>query len=163
MPLSIGVFFTLMIVGLSGSVPGTMYRGLTANGVADGLATQLSHLPAVGYLFAAFLGYNPLQTLLGPNVLATMPAADAARLTGTSFFPSLIATPFHDGVVAVSVFSILAFLVGALASWLRGGRYVHDEQEAAHMEDALIAAEQGEQRPHIGGLALEEVVADADR
>ncbi len=163
MPLSIGVFFTLMIAGLSGSVPGTMYRGLTSNGIADGLATQLSHLPAVGYLFAAFLGYNPLQTLLGPKVLATVPAVDAARLTGTSFFPSLIATPFHDGVVAVSVFSIVAFLVAALASWLRGGRYVHDEQEATDMEEALIAAEHGEQRPRLGGLALEEVTVEADR
>ncbi len=141
MPLSIGVFFTLMIGGLSANVPGAMYRGLTANHVAAGVATSLSHLPAVGYLFAAFLGYNPLQTLLGPKVLSALPAADAGRLVSTAFFPSLIAGPFHDGVVVVSIFSIVIFLVAATASWLRGGRYVHDELEAEQLEADLLAGE----------------------
>ncbi len=139
MPLSIGVFFTLMIGGLSANVPTAMYRGLTSSDVASGIATTLSHLPAVGYLFAAFLGYNPLGTLIGPKVLATLPAADASRIVSTSFFPSLIAGPFHDGVVVVSVFSIVIFLIAATASWLRGGRYVHDEQEADLLEAGLLA------------------------
>jgi MFS family permease len=141
MPVSIGVFFTLMIGGLSANVPGAMYRGLTEHHVAAGLATSLAHLPAVGYLFAAFLGYNPLATLLGPKVLGTLPAADAGRLVSTGFFPSLIAGPFHDGVVVVSLFSIVIFLVAAAASWLRGGRYVHDELEAAQLEADLLAGE----------------------
>jgi MFS family permease len=141
MPLSIGVFFTLMIGGLSANVPGTMYRGLTANHVSAGVATSLSHLPAVGYLFAAFLGYNPLATLLGPKVLGALPPADAGRLVSTAFFPSLIAGPFHDGVVVVSIFSIVIFLVAATASWLRGGRYVHDELEAEQLEAGLLAGE----------------------
>jgi MFS family permease len=141
MPLSIGVFFTLMIGGLSANVPGTMYRGLTANHVTAGVATSLSHLPAVGYLFAAFLGYNPLATLLGPKVLGALPPADAGRLVSTTFFPSLIAGPFHDGVVVVSIFSIVIFLVAATASWLRGGRYVHDELEAEELEAGLLAGE----------------------
>jgi MFS family permease len=141
MPLSIAVFFTLMIAGLSANVPGAMYRGLTANHVAASVATSLSHLPAVGYLFAAFLGYNPLQTLLGPKVLAALPAGDAGHLVSPSFFPSLIAGPFHDGVVVVSIFSIVIFLVAAGASWLRGGRYVHDELEAEQLEADLLAGE----------------------
>ncbi len=141
MPLSIGVFFTLMIGGLSANVPGVMYRGLTANHVAAGVATSLSHLPAVGYLFAAFLGYNPLRTLLGPKLLSALPAANAGRLVSTSFFPSLIAGPFHDGVEVVSIFSIVIFLVAATASWLRGGRYVHDELEAEQLEAGLLAGE----------------------
>ncbi len=148
MPLSIGVFFTLMIAGLSSNVPTAMYRGLTSDGVATGVAATLSHLPAVGYLFAAFLGYNPLATLVGPKVLATLPAADAARLVSTSFFPSLIAAPFHDGVAVVSIFSIVIFLIAAAASWLRGGRYVHDEQEAEALEAGLAATDASEARPH---------------
>ncbi len=155
MPLSIGVFFTLMIGGLSANVPGAMYRGLTANHVPAGVATALSHLPAVGYLFAAFLGYNPLATLLGPRVLAALPTGDAARLVSTSFFPSLIAGPFHDGVAVVSIFSIVIFLVAASASWLRGGRYVHDELEAAQLEAALLATDRSERRSERVSLALE--------
>jgi MFS family permease len=128
MPLSIGIFFTLMIVGLNATVPATMYGGLTANGVPAPIAHQLSQLPPIGYLFASFLGYNPLKTLLGP-VLAQLPAADAAHLTGRSFFPSLISGPFQHGLVFVLSFSIVACLIAAAASALRGGRYIHKDAE----------------------------------
>ncbi|HKV87223.1 MAG TPA: MFS transporter [Candidatus Dormibacteraeota bacterium] len=130
MPLSIGLFFTLMIVGLNATVPGAMYRGLTANGVPGAVAQHLAGLPPISYLFASFLGYNPLQTLLGP-LLSQLPPADAARLTGQAFFPSLISEPFHHGLILVLGFSIAASLVAAAASALRGGHYVHQETEAA--------------------------------
>ena len=126
MPLSIGLFFTLMIVGLNSTVPAAMYSGLVSNGVPATLAHHLAGLPPISYLFASFLGYNPLQTLLGP-VLQQLPPADAARLTGQTFFPSLIAGPFQHGLVLVLSFSIAASLIAALASALRGGHYVHDD------------------------------------
>jgi MFS family permease len=128
MPLSIGLFFTLMIVGLNSTVPPAMYGGLVANGVPGPIAHKLAGLPPISYLFASFLGYNPLQTLLGP-LLPHLPAADAARLTGRTFFPSLISSPFQHGLVLVLTFSIVASLVAAAASFLRGGRYVHEEVE----------------------------------
>jgi len=129
MPLSIGLFFTLMIVGLNSTVPPTMFHGLVSNGVPAPVAHRLAGLPPISYLFASFLGYNPLGTLLGP-VLPHLPAADAARLTGQTFFPSLISGPFQHGLVFVLTFSIIASLVAAAASFLRGGRYVHEEIEA---------------------------------
>src|SRR5487761_61704 len=125
-PLSIGIFFSLMILGLNATVPSTMYGGLTANGVPAPIAHQLSQLPPIGYLFASFLGYNPLKTLLGP-VLGQLPAANAAHLTGRSFFPSLISGPFQHGLILVLSFSIVACLIAAAASALRGGRYIHQE------------------------------------
>jgi len=135
MPLSIGLFFTLMIVGLNSTVPPALYSGLTANGVPAPVAQHLASLPPISYLFASFLGYNPLQTLLGP-VLTHLPAADAARLTGSTFFPSLISAPFQHGLVLVLTFSIVASLVAAAASALRGGRYVHEEVEVAPLSEA---------------------------
>jgi hypothetical protein len=123
MPLSIGAFFTLMIFGLSSKVPQAMYMGLSSNDVPQKLALQLSHLPAISYLFAAFLGYNPLQSLLGPKVLAQLPQADATRLTSKTFFPALIGGPFKHGLVIVLGFAIAACLVAAIASWLRGPKY----------------------------------------
>ncbi|HLZ95881.1 MAG TPA: MFS transporter [Candidatus Dormibacteraeota bacterium] len=128
LPLSIGLFFTLMIVGLNSTVPAALYSGLTADGVPPAVAHHLAGLPAISYLFASFLGYNPLATLLGP-VLGQLPPADAARLTGQTFFPSLISAPFQHGLVLVLSFSIAASLVAAAASALRGGRYVHEEEE----------------------------------
>jgi hypothetical protein len=136
MPLSIGLFFTLMIVGLNQTVPPALTAGLTANGVPAPVAHRLAGLPPISYLFASFLGYNPLATLLGP-VLAQLPPAAAARLTGQTFFPSLISTPFQHGLVLVLTFSILASLVAAAASALRGGRYVHEE---IHEEEAAAVA-----------------------
>lgn len=144
MPLSIGVFFSLMIVALSTTVPHAMLVGLTENRVPTQVAAPLSHLPAVGYLFAAFLGYNPLRTLLGPHVLSALPAADAGKLVSKEFFPSLISGPFHDGMVVVLTFSIVMCLIAAFASWMRGGRYVHDELEAERLEADLLAQDADE-------------------
>ncbi|HUD81093.1 MAG TPA: MFS transporter [Patescibacteria group bacterium] len=127
MPLSIGVFFSLMIIGLTTKVPPAMYAGLTANGVSAHLATQLAHLPPISYLFAAFLGYNPLKTLLGPNILSKLPHADATRLISKSFFPHLIGNPFKHGLILVLSFAIIACLIAAAASWMRGTKYVHQE------------------------------------
>ncbi len=127
MVLSIGIFFSLMISGLSGSLPTAMVSGLTAHGVAAAQAQQVAGLPPVSVLFASLLGYNPIQSLLGPQVLATLSHADASYLTSTTFFPSLIAGPFKDGLGVAFGFAIVACLVAALASWLRGAKYVHEE------------------------------------
>ena len=97
MTLSIGIFFSLMIAGLSSTLPSTMFAGLTAHGVSTTVAHQVANLPPVGSLFAAFLGYNPITTLLGPS-LHTLSASQAAFLTGHTFFPNLISNPFIDGM-----------------------------------------------------------------
>ena len=130
MVLSIGVFFTLVIIGLSASLPGHLDSGLIAQGVPAGTAARVSHLPAVGSLFAAFLGDNPMANLLGP-ALHHLPAARVGYLTGRAFFPHLIAPPFMNGLHAAFDFAILACLLAALASWLRGAKYVHQEPPVA--------------------------------
>ena len=129
--LSIGLFFSLMVAGLAARLPTTLYAGLTANGVAPAAAERIANLPPVGSLFAAFLGYNPIRTLLGPAALGRLSPAQAANLTGTSFFPRLIAEPFKHGLAIVFLAALAMSLVAAAASWLRGGRYVHEELEAA--------------------------------
>jgi MFS family permease len=126
--LSIGIFFTLMIVGLSATLPHSLATGLRAHGVSAGVATRVSHLPPVSVLFAAFLGYNPARELIGPHVLAKLPPHDAATIRGRGFFPHLIAAPFHSGLREAFAFAIAACLVAALASWSRGGRVVAPEE-----------------------------------
>jgi hypothetical protein len=128
MLLSIGIFFSLMVVGLAGSLPHTLSTGLTANGVPPAAAHQVASIPPVGILFAAFLGYNPIRTLLGPTgALDHLSAQHQAALTGRSFFPHLISGPFHHGLVIVFSLAIAMSLIGAAASLMRGGRYVHDD------------------------------------
>jgi hypothetical protein len=91
-------------------------------------AARIGQLPPVGSLFATFLGYNPIGTLLGPSgALDKLPAANQQTLTGTQFFPHLIAAPFHDGLVVVFGAAAAMMVVGAIASAFAGGRYVHEE------------------------------------
>jgi MFS family permease len=118
MVLSIGIFFSLMVAGLSTSLPKTLDSGLTAQGVPPEAAHAIAGLPPVGTLFAAFLGYNPIQELLGPGILGELPVANARTLTGREFFPHLISGPFHDGLVIVFWLAIAMAVVGALASLL---------------------------------------------
>jgi MFS family permease len=125
LPLSIGIFFSLMVVGLS--APHTMFAGLTSHQVPANVATDLSHLPPTGYLFAAFLGYNPLQQLLGAHLLGALPHLDALALIGKRFFPMLISHPFRHGLIYVLTFAAVMCLIAALASWMRGGKFVHEE------------------------------------
>ncbi|HEX3925157.1 MAG TPA: MFS transporter [Streptosporangiaceae bacterium] len=124
MVLSIGIFFTLMILGLASSLPGALTHGLVAQGVPSADAARVAALPPVSIMFAALLGYNPIQTLLG-NVIHKLPASHAAYLTGHSFFPSLISGPFSHGLAIAFDFAIAACVVAAVASLLRGGKYVH--------------------------------------
>jgi len=119
--LSIGIFFTLMIVGLASSLPHTMAAGLEAHGVSAKQAAHAAGLPPVSILFAAFLGYNPIQHLVGPHVLGALNPANHALLVGRSFFPRLISAPFRTGLHEAFAFAIVACLVAALASYFRGG------------------------------------------
>jgi MFS family permease len=134
--LSIGIFFTLMIIGLSSSLPGTLYRGLVAHGVPAGVASTTSHLPPVSVLFSAFLGYNPVQHLVGSSVLAHLPAGQAAILTGRGFFPGLISAPFASGLHVAFDFAIAACLAAAVMSWMRGGKYHYQENDAQTLATA---------------------------
>jgi MFS family permease len=150
--LSIGIFFTLMIVGLSSTLSSSLTHGLIAHGVSTADATRVGNLPPVSILFAAFLGYNPIQSLVGTKVLDKLSAPQRADLTGHGFFPHLISSPFHSGLTEAFLFAVLACLVAAAASWSRGTRYVDsatpgtsrpeptDEQTAAEAADEVDLA-----------------------
>jgi MFS family permease len=136
MVLSIGIFFSLLIIGLAAHLPDSLNTGLRAHGVPAAAANRISHLPPVATLFASFLGYNPIQSLLGPALLHHLPAAQAATLTGRSFFPHLMSAPFSDALGTAFTFSFIACLVAAWASWLRGGKYHHREEPEVEVDAA---------------------------
>jgi hypothetical protein len=126
--LSIGIFFTLMIVGLASTLPHALTAGLEAHGVAPATATQVGQLPPVSILFAAFLGYDPARELLGPHLLHHLTPANAAAIEGRGFFPSLLSDPFRTGLREAFAFAIVACLIAAAASWSRGGHQAGGEQ-----------------------------------
>ncbi len=130
MVLSIGIFFSLLIVGLSSQLPASLQSGLQTHGVPATEAIRLAHLPPVASLFAAFLGYNPIQKLLGPALLHHLTATQIAALTGRSFFPQLMGGPFSDALGIAFTFAFVACLIAAGASWLRGGKYHYRDDES---------------------------------
>jgi MFS family permease len=169
MVLSIGIFFSLIILGLSASLPAALLHGLAAQGVPGAAAARLSHLPPTAVLFAALLGYNPIKMLLGPT-LAQLPASSQAYLTGHAFFPSLISAPFAHGLQIAFDFSIACCLVAAVASLLRGKRYVHDVDAVGDGADesirrvsvpnGLATGRAGELRQAVGDTVLDDTVLD---
>lgn len=126
--LSIGIFFSLMIVGLANSLPSALSTGLQAQGVSASVAHDVAQLPPVGSLFAAFLGYNPIEELLAPSGALHQPGVNAEVLTGQTFFPQLITGPFHAGLTVVFVAAAVMMLIGAAASVFNPGRYGSSEQ-----------------------------------
>ncbi|SEP49008.1 MFS transporter [Amycolatopsis saalfeldensis] len=127
--VSIGLFFSLMIAGLAGSLPHTLTSGLHQQGVPADVAAQVGSLPPVSSLFAAQLGVNPIQHLLEPSgTLAHLTAAQQQTLTGREFFPALIAGPFHSGLVIVFAFGAALAFLAAIASGLRGTNPVIGKQ-----------------------------------
>lgn len=139
--LSIGVFFTLIIVGLSSTLPSTLFHGLVEHGVPVAVARSAAHLPPVSTLFAAFLGYNPVVHVVGASVMAQLPAHQAAILNGRTFFPSLISAPFAHGLHEAFDFSIGMCLIAAGTSWLRGGKYHYPSSDLDSTADAAVTTE----------------------
>jgi sugar phosphate permease len=121
--LSIGVVFSLMVAGLSSTLPTTLTSGLQAQGVAHSVAQQIGSLPPVSSLFAAMLGVNPVEHLLSDaHALSSLSAAHRAVLTGREFFPRLLSEPFHQGLTVVFLFATALSVLAGLASLFRGGR-----------------------------------------
>ncbi len=127
--LSIGIFFSLMLVGLAASLPQAMEAGLIAQHVPAEVARQVAGTPPVASLFAAFLGYNPMGELIPAGVLHALPAGDVAVLTGHTFFPGLMAGPFKQGLLFAFSFSAVLYLMAAVASWLGGSGVVVERRE----------------------------------
>jgi MFS family permease len=161
MVLSIGIFFSLMIVGLSGGLHQSLYNGLTAHGVSASVAKQAASLPPVATLFAAFLGYNPIKTLLGPHIHA-LSAHQQHLLLGHTFFPSVISDPFSSALSSAFTFGLIACLIAALASlvpakgqpWFGRGRRPAADEHAADSDSVVVVA---------SGGTLEYAGADVER
>jgi len=126
--LSIGVFFTLMIIGLSTGLPEALLHGLSHEGVPLAAARHAAHLPPVSTLFASFLGDNPIRHLLSARVLAHLTPAARHAVLGRKFFPSIILAPFRSGLHAACDSAVIFCLLAAGCSWLRGGKYVYTEK-----------------------------------
>ncbi len=137
--LSITFIFTMVLVGLAASLPSSLYNGLIQAAVPATVAQSVAHLPPTAALFAAFLGYNPMGTLIPASVLQNLSAAAQASLTGKTFFPTLIAGPFEQGLRVAFSISVALSLLAAFASLLRGQRFIYEHTQLQHGQAAATA------------------------
>jgi MFS family permease len=135
--LSMSVFFSIVIIGLASKLPPVLYAGLVAQGLPPAVARQAASLPPTGALFAAFLGYNPIQQLLPPAVLATLSSATRNLILGKEFFPSLMAPAFMSSLRITLYGSAAMSLIAAIASSMRGEKYIHDVEEAPSSQELV--------------------------
>lgn len=135
-PLSLAVFFSIIVVGLGSGLPAAVESGLIHNGIPQQAAEHASHLPPTGALFAAFLGYNPMANLLSPAILNQLSAAARNTILGTSFFPDLISSPFIGALHLVFWFSAALGILAAVCSFMRGNHFVYEEQAAYDEQSA---------------------------
>ncbi len=135
MLFSMAIFFTVIVVGLSAQLPAALLTGLTAAGLPVASASAVSHLPPTAALFSSFLGYNPMGHLLPPSVLAHLSVAARTHLLSRAFFPNLIAPPFMAGLRWAFYVSAAMSFVAAIASLLRGKRFIYGATQS-NMEPA---------------------------
>jgi hypothetical protein len=147
--LSITLIFTVVTLGLAASLPSTLYSGLTQAGIPTNAARAAANLPPTGALFAAFLGYNPLGTLLPHQVIQSLSAAARANILGKGFFPTLLSGPFEVGLRVAFLISAVLSVLAALASLLRGKRYIPELENQSSASQTLSTEGVNEyRRPH---------------
>ncbi|MDR0288040.1 MAG: MFS transporter [Clostridiales bacterium] len=137
MALSMVLYFTILIIGLVHNLPPVLGESLLKAGVPTEIATTVSNMPPTSALFAAFLGYNPMGSLISPETMATLPAATQNTLLGTEFFPQAIAPAVMSSLHVAFYISALLSAIAAIASFMRGKRYVHEDQLIEENETAL--------------------------
>jgi MFS family permease len=130
MQISMALFFTVVLVGLSTGLSGSVGTALGNAGVPPATSGVLSHVVASdpsGALFGAFLGYNPMGIYLNalPAINASLPSSVYLELTSKTFFPNAIAPAFLQGMDVAFTISIVLTCIAAGASLMRGRRYVH--------------------------------------
>jgi len=129
--ISLAIFFTIIIVALSGSLPVALSSAALSAGASTSFATILRSTPATGALFAAFLGYNPIKTIISnlPSYIPPPSIQTSNILESNTFFPNAISSPFMTALRAALYVGAIMCFVGAGFSALRGQKYVHGQPE----------------------------------
>jgi EmrB/QacA subfamily drug resistance transporter len=142
MMISQAVFFTIIIVSLSATLPSALSAAVTSAGASPQIAQIFSSTPASGALFGAFLGYNPVATILHTlpaSVVSTIPTSTMNYLTGSTFFPNAISSPFMTALREAFIIGSVMCVIAAVCSALRGRKYAREGPKP--MEDIEVSPE----------------------
>jgi len=143
--VSMGIFFTIVIVGISQRFPTEVTASLTSVGVPQ-LAPLFTQIPPTGALFSAFLGYNPVGTMLQalpPQIVSMIPQNIVTTLTGTTWFPQTLANAFMPSLQIAFYIGAVLSGIAAVLSALRGETFIHDDHLVEMETPQPIISEKG--------------------
>jgi hypothetical protein len=106
-----------------------------------------------GITIASHLSVGPALAVLTPK--------NRSLLVGHSFFPNLISGPFRAGLHEAFAFAIVACVVAAAASLMRGGRYYDAEESRSETHGAVLGGRV--EHTHAGGSRRPERCAQSAR
>ncbi|MCH4816311.1 MAG: MFS transporter [Saccharolobus sp.] len=127
--LSMALFFTIVIISLASTLPSALANAVTQAG-APQLAPLMQKIPVTGALFAAFLGYDPVKTIISslpPGI--SVPAQAVAVMEQHDWFPTAIAPSFMIALRDTFYISAVLTFIAAIASALRGRRVIAEQQD----------------------------------
>ena len=119
---SMGIFFTILILGLTTSLPHTLSSAVISAGGGSTLAGEMSKLPPTEAIFGALLGINPAKVILGllpASALASIPHSAIATMTARAWFPRIFAPAFIKSLHTVFYAGAAIVFAGAIISILR--------------------------------------------
>ncbi len=120
---SMGIFFTILILGLTSILPGTIFSGLTTAGLGSSLSKTISsQIPPTDAIFSALLGISPMKeivSLLPSSVSSGIPTSVISTITARTWFPGVFAPAFMSSLRIVFYSAFAITLTGAALSLFR--------------------------------------------
>lgn len=126
--ISMGIFFTIVIVGISQRFPEEITSSFTSIGASQ-LAPLFNQIPPTGALFSAFLGYNPVGTMLQSlpqQTINMIPQQIITTITGTTWFPKTLANAFMPSLQMAFYIGAVMSAIAAIFSAFRGEKFIND-------------------------------------
>ena len=116
---SMGIFFSILILGLTATLPHTLSSAVTKAGGGSTLATVMSKLPPTEAIFGALLGINPIKAILALYPAIHISFSAYTTMTARAWFPTIFAPAFMKSLHIVFYVGAAIVFIGAIVSIFR--------------------------------------------
>ncbi|MDG7014295.1 MAG: MFS transporter [Nitrososphaerota archaeon] len=142
---SLALFFSIVISALANNLPAALVSAFKSAGVPQ-LGAVFANISPTGALFAAFLGYNPVGSIITQlqnmpqtaQLVASIPQQTMNLITGNIFFPNAIAPPFMTALALAFYVGLGLSMAAAVSSLLRGRVYIYETEATEAKPSAQI-------------------------
>lgn len=130
---SMGVFFSILISGLSSNLPASLSNALNKAG-ASSVSGTVSKMPPSVAIFGSFLGINPVSHFIPP--VNNLSSSTISLIEGNTWFSQAFSMPFMSSLDTVYYVSGAIAIVAGLISVLRTNRIDEIPSSKLYGEDS---------------------------